>query len=362
MKLLLKSRKPALSKRSPPLCTFRTSKNYLWCLVRDLLTKYNFSPPAFILDAACHASLTRNMFPQQFRYFGLDISLSRLHEARKISSPGDTFFHADLIRPIPIYNYFNLIVSCNTISHIPSEFHSAVLDNFCQMLKPGHDLLLNCSLDGSHAQITRHLLTCFSSVECIYFDSIYSSEVEDTSSLNASNIVSQTIRCESSIPNDASIHRQVLLHARSLEHSSTDESTDTVFSSHTLISLNDVPKLTSLVFAKDNDFANYLSFKKESAAVFITSKFFSTDSGRQFCMELESISVPFYVLNIGIDIPVHLHIFYYVGLEQGWSWDLAQDRLAINQLRQRSKSANHIVFVKIRAGVNCKPSVVCSDF
>lgn len=362
MKIIVKPRKPALSKRSPPLCTFRTSKNYLWCLIRDLLSHYNFSSSAFILDAACHASLTRNMFPQQFRYFGLDISLSRLSEARKVSAPGDTFFHADLIRPIPVHNYFDIIVSCNTISHIPAEFHSVVLDNLCQMLKYGHDLFLNCSLDGSHAQITRHLLTNFSSVECIYFDSIYSSEVEDISCLNASNIVSQTIRCESSIPNDASIHRQLLLHARSLERSSTDGFTNTLFPSDSLISLNVVPKLTNLVFSDDSEFVYYLSSKKESSSVFITSKFFSTDIGRQFCLELESMSFPFYVLSSGLDIPAHIHNFYYVGLEQGWSWDLAQDRIAINQLRQRSQSTNYIVFVKKRAGVNCKPSVVSSDF
>jgi len=361
MKLILNPRKPAFSSRLPPLCTFRTSKNYLWCLIRDRLSEYSSLSPLSILDAACHASLTRKMFPDSCRYFGLDISLSRLNEASKVSISSDRFFHADLIRPLLIKDYFDLIVSCNTISHIPSEFHSSVLQNLCQMLKPGHDLLLNCSLDGSHVSIAQHLLNSFSSIECIYFDSFYSSETEQKSLLGESNITSETIRCESSIPNDASLHQQLLIHARSLNHTPLGINPPPS-SADSVTSLNSVPHLSSLVVSDDDELINHLLNNKKTSALFITSKFFSSDAGRRFCLKLDSLSLPFYVLSLGLNIPSHLHDFYYVGLEKGWSWDLAQDRLSINQLRQKEHSTNHIVFVKERCNIPCKPSVVTFDF
>ncbi|WP_156918793.1 hypothetical protein [Synechococcus sp. CC9616] len=235
------------------------------------------------------------------------------------------------------------------------------LANLCQMLMPGHDLLLNCSLDGSHTTISQYLLNSFLTVECIYYDSVYSAEVEDKSSLSSSNIVSETIRCESSVPNDACMHKQLFLHARSLILPPCGV-TNFEPNSDSVISLNAVPKVKSLVFSDDLDLVAHLSSNNGCSAVFITSKFFSTDIGRKFCLALESISVPFYVLSTGLAIPSHLYNFYYVGLEQGWSWDLAQDRLAINQLRQRQDSANHIVFVKERGDSVCRPSVVSLDF
>ncbi len=361
MKLILNQGKPAFAKRLPPLCTFRTSKNYLWSVIRDRLSEYSSLSPPRILDAACHASLTREMFPQSCQYFGLDISLSRLRDACNSSKPADRFFHADLIRPVPVADFFDLIVSCNTISHIPSEFHIEVLKNLCQMLKPGCDLLLNCSLDGSHVSITQHLLESFSSVECIYFDSVYSANAEDKSLLNQSNITSETIRCESSIPNDASLHRQILLHARSLNHSPIG-TTPPPSGTDPVTSLNSVPHLSNLVVSDDNELITHLLNHKQDCALFITSKFFSSDIGRRFCSKLDSLSLPFYVLSLGLTIPSHLLHFYFVGLEKGWSWDLAQDRLAINQLRQNLHSTNYIVFVKKRCNIACKPSVVNFDF
>lgn len=361
MKLLLNPRKPSFSVQLPPLCNFRTSKNYLWCLIRDRLSEYPAVPSPSILDAACHASLTRKMFPASCQYFGLDISFSRLQEACKLSTPSDSFFHADLIRPLQIADYFDLIVSCNTISHIPSEFHASVLKNLCQMLKPGSDLLLNCSLDGSHIFITQYLLNNFSSIECVYFDSYFSSEIENKSLLNKSNIISETIRCESSIPNDASLHQQLLIHARSLNHSPLGV-IPPPSSGDSITSLNSVPHLTNLVVSDDDEVIHHMLKNKQDSAVFLTSKFFSSDVGRDFCLKLDSLSLPFFVLGLGLSIPTHLSHFYYVGLEQGWSWDLAQDRLAINQLRQKSGSTNHIVFVQKRSNIICKPSVVSFDF
>ena len=75
---LVYSKKPNVNLDLPPLCEFRSGKGYLWSLIRDRLSAIQESSttPVHILDAACHALITRNMFPQRCLYYGVDISMS----------------------------------------------------------------------------------------------------------------------------------------------------------------------------------------------------------------------------------------------------------------------------------------------
>ena len=66
VKIISKQWKPKLTIDKPPLCSFRSSKGYLWGLVRDRLDciQSQTKRPIHILDAACHSLITRNMFPE----------------------------------------------------------------------------------------------------------------------------------------------------------------------------------------------------------------------------------------------------------------------------------------------------------
>ena len=77
MNFIANSRKPKLS-ALPLLCDFRTSKAYLWGLVRDKLNQIvNKSNVALtVFDAACNSLITREMFNPKLHYYGNDISRS----------------------------------------------------------------------------------------------------------------------------------------------------------------------------------------------------------------------------------------------------------------------------------------------
>lgn len=89
---------------APPMCPFRTSKAYLWGLIRDRLhcLQRDSATPLSILDAACHALITRPMFPPDSTYHGLDISASRLKIALERI---DTVVHAAALKQVPAAEY-----------------------------------------------------------------------------------------------------------------------------------------------------------------------------------------------------------------------------------------------------------------
>ena len=85
------SKKPTFDLNRPPLTFNRSSKAYLWGLVRELMENIQnkSDSPLKCLDAACHSLITRNMFPERAEYYGADISLSRLQIGIKECRPGD---------------------------------------------------------------------------------------------------------------------------------------------------------------------------------------------------------------------------------------------------------------------------------
>ena len=157
MKIISKQVKPKLINDKPPLCSFRSSKGYLWGLVRDRLDSIQsqLKRPIHILDAACHSLITRNMFPELSFYYGLDISLARLSPAQKSKRPNDVLYRADLSRKLPLDSMFDVVVSCNTMSHLPFDQQEKAVASLIASCVAGGDLIINftmkiiCSLSGS---------------------------------------------------------------------------------------------------------------------------------------------------------------------------------------------------------------------
>ena len=117
----------------------------------------NLPHPAKVLDAACHALITREMFPDKYLYHGLDVASSRLNKALKYKKSDDRLILADLTNSLPVDYFFDVVVSCNTFSHIPFDNQPQALTNLFKCLKPKHDLLINVSIDASLPTITSFL-------------------------------------------------------------------------------------------------------------------------------------------------------------------------------------------------------------
>ena len=138
-------KKPNVNLDLLPLCDFRSGKGYLWSLIQtDYLLFRIFDPPVHILDAACHALITRNMFPQ-----GVFIISGYLHvtskKAHSIKSP-TMFFIVQTTRPLNLDSAFDVVViviRCRIFLYL----NVICPDNILQSLKKGGDILVNFSLE-----------------------------------------------------------------------------------------------------------------------------------------------------------------------------------------------------------------------
>ena len=187
MPLILSFSKPRLSDHIP-LCSFRSSKSYLWGLVRDRLHSLSPDLPLDSLDAACHSLLTRHIFPPSWNYCGLDISRSRLSSGFAKKKPDDLLFLADLTKPLPSTLLFDVVVSLNTLSHLPEESQITALINLSSCCKPSSYFFVNASVDSNLSALTHLLLSKFDSVEPIYLNSFKSCADEDNGVVNEDNV------------------------------------------------------------------------------------------------------------------------------------------------------------------------------
>ena len=131
MSLNLHSSKLIIDLQLPPLCHFSITKAYLWGVIRHILTNknYHFDTSPTVLDAACHQLITRSMFPSNYKYYGLDISLTRLRKGQSFLKDSDSLFLADITLPLNINMTMDVVVSCNTFSHLPDSQQLVALDN-----------------------------------------------------------------------------------------------------------------------------------------------------------------------------------------------------------------------------------------
>ena len=360
MRLLLNSKKPSLVS-SESLCSFRTSKAYLWGLVHDRLDQRQkeSETPLLILDAACHALITRSMFPKRSRYYGLDISRQRLMASVDRLSLEDTLYWADLTKSLPLKRCFDVVVSCNTLSHLPLEQQPLAIENLIAACRPAGDLLINTSIDSGLLLLATSLLNNFQLVEPIYFDSLLSRADEEKNLINSCNVASKMLLNEQRLPNDACLHQQVLFHARGCLRKGKNQ-VPPLGLKNKFVQLNDVLEVDIRLFRDDLCLLQDDILLSKSCLVLFSSKLYKHEYGFRLRQKIEALGLDVIILDYGSNM---LSIDRYVvilGLEHEWCSSIAQERLFVNQLR---KVASKITFalVRQRVGMSCQPSLVAQD-
>ena len=363
MKLILNSKKPALVESAClSFCVFRSGKGYLWSLACDRLSaiQSRSSVPLHMLDAACHALIARGIFPSTSLYYGLDVSSFRLAQAVKLARPGDVLYRADLTNHLSLDSMFNVVVSLNTMSHLPPEQQSVALGHLVSSCCIGGDLLVNFSLSQNLSEFSKTLLQEYASVEPIYFESFLSVSDESKCIINASNVAKKIIENELSVPNDACLHRQVLFHARGrLKGSQKAGNAPKSSKSSQVLQLNSVPNVSIRSFADDLQALRIPQISSPASVVCFTSFLFSSAYGQSLVRKLNKSVVP---LQAGVELPAGAEKIFIFGLESSWSDSLAADRVAINGLRSRNNVSIVFILVSFRQGQACQPSLVAQDF
>lgn len=360
MKLRQDYRKPTVSLESP-LCDFRSSKAYFWGLVRDRLAhnQSTSSNHLHILDAACHALITRSMFPANCRYYGLDISKTRLEKALSLKHPSDILFHADLCKSLPFSHCFDVVVSCNTLSHLPFDQQLAALLTLISCCKHGADFLVNITIDANLSSIALALLRAFDSVEIVYFDSFRSLSDESSSLINRNNVILKMQENESSIINSACLHTQAFFHARSYAGSNLSNKLP-LYPYDVISRLNSVPSVSLYNLDDDLSLLNFLSNQKFDQ-ILLTSRFFSSPCGSKFCNQLDGFAASYSELcmfTVDLNHPSNLIL---LGLESDWC-DVAFERIYVNRLRELPDVLLNFGLVSTRIGHRCKPSLIVTDY
>lgn len=357
MKLICNPKKPRFDSKNI-FCEFRTSKAYLWGLINHLLlnklfhsTNSGFS----VLDAACHSLITRNMFPEGYNYFGLDVSNKRLQSALSIKRSQDVLLQADLTRKFSISNCFDFIVSCNTLSHLPFVQQETALRNLLSLIVHRGTLFINLPIDEHMMVHCATLLSSFDSVEVIYFDSIRSSAAELSSKVNKSNVAQLLVDYEFSLPNQACLHRQVLFICNSSlgnRHNYLPR-----FSTKSITPITSLPAVSHLSFRDDAHMVRELS--SSVSRLLITSKLYTSSYFKALRSSLDKFGFDYDVLD-GSTASINGSLAV-LGLENEWSTDLSLDRTFVNLLREIPDISLILASVSSRDGLACTPSVVLFD-
>jgi hypothetical protein len=360
MRLSLNARKPCLVKTNA-LCTFRTSKNYLWSLVRDRLDQLQqeAKAPLLILDAACHALITRQMFPHDCRYHGLDIARERLKDSRSRRLAGDTLYWADLTKPLPLQRCFDVVVSCNTLSHLPAKQQALATGNLINACRSGADLLINTSIDQGLMPLAKSLIQNFQRVEPIYFDSFLSHAEEEKNLINTGNVAKQTLINEQNLPNDACFHQQVLFHAHGCLHQGKNQEPPQDFQDE-FMKLNAIPEIQRRIFSSDAELLNDQALWPSQAIALLSPGLYSHELAQPLRQKLESLDVHMFRLDVNLELAMKEPHVVILGLEEEWCLNLAEDRLAVNRVREIAAKVT-FALVQQRAGRPCKPSLVAQD-
>ncbi len=361
MKIQLTHKKPIFSLDSQIHCTFRSSKAYLWGLIADRLhtLQENHSSPLNILDAACHALITRQMFPESSVYYGLDISVSRLKKAFVAKSHNDILYHADLCHPLGLDGCFDVVVSCNTFSHLPTLQQDSALRNLTQACVFGGSLFINSNITSPLQSITQYLASHFSSLEVVYFDSYRSLADEEASNVTSSNVRDKIVVNEFNIPNDACFHSQVLFiaHGFNVNHPRSSPPGG----SNKITRLNQVPQVKSVYFESDSDIL-HSNYFLPSAIFLMTSKLLASASGQSIRTSLltkvSSVSCldDFNAANASSNSSICI-----LGLENEWIDDLASARIMVNNIREVPGVSLNFLHVKSRDNSICTPSLISTD-
>ena len=118
------------------------------------------------------------MFPDLSHYYGLDISTKRLQQAFPRKKRPDTLLLADLCKKLPFSACFDVVVSCNTLSHLPQEQQIIALTSLIDSVKGNGSLFVNLSLSPQIQDVSSLLIASFNNVG--YTLTAYSKSDEDS--------------------------------------------------------------------------------------------------------------------------------------------------------------------------------------
>jgi len=355
----LSSKKPTVEQRHPPLCSFSSGKAYLWSLVGDELDKLQDSAvsPLHILDAACHSLITRNLFPTDSLYYGLDVSSSRLRSALSIKKPNDILYQADLTRPLSLDSNFDCVVSCNTMSHLPIHQQTFALTNLINACRFNGSLFVNFSLNAGVPPALNILLKNFKTVKPIYFESTLSSSDQKLGLINSINVFQKIHDNELKLPNDASLHYQVLFCSYN-RISGLDDTGKAPRNSNSVLILSSLPQTSVQCFEDDTHAFNAILASCETPTFLFSEKLYTSAYGKKLRSKLP-VNILELSMNISRDsLSNNVYIF---GLEKQWTMNLSHDRISINQIRELDHVSVIFALVRFRAGSVCTPSLIIDD-
>lgn len=363
MSLVLSSSKPKLINQTP-LCSFRSSKSYLWGLVRDRLHTLSTTSSLSVLDAACHSLITRHIFPPSWNYFGLDISRSRLTSAFPKKNSKDVLLLADLTKPFPPSLKFDVVVSLNTLSHLPLDSQTLALKNLVSCCDNFSHLIVNASVDSNLSDITALLLSNFETVHPVYFNSFQSCKDEESGLVNSDNVKQLIVDNEESLPNDASLHKAVLFLCSRGAHSicPSENPISSLFNPSKIHVLNTIPSVNVVKFQSDLDVLNHLRKNCKNYFVVVSSRLFHSPHFKDYLSSLDQSSIPYSVLDDSVVPPSDGITTFCLGLEAEWTQDEALDRVFLNRLRELPGVKISLCFVNKRFNSALSPSLIFSDY
>ena len=304
------------------------------------------------------------MFPDAALYYGLDISKTRLASSVNKKHSSDILLLADLTQSFECRNFFDAVVSLNTLSHLTPDSQTIAISNLIQLCKPGGSFFVNFDLSIHHMNLMPLLMSSYDSIEVIYFDSFLSQQSENSGLVDISSVKPLTITNEFNLPNDACFHKQVLISC-SDKKPSQDTSCVSPQSivDHTnlpFIQLTPIPNVKISYLPNDHEAILLVKGLAHTSTILFTSKLFNSSYGSSF-KHLFPDSLIISELSDDI-LPLNSHYFVF-GLEQEWTSNEAVDRKYINKLRNSTPSVSlTLVFVSERDNKTCNPSLIAGDY
>ncbi len=126
----------------------------------DRLASFGLPPDARVMDAGCgtgrDAAAALGRWPS-LRLVLLDGSSTMLAAAREKLGESAEYVHADLMRPLPVAEPVDAVMSVAAFHWVPS--HEVLFSHLAAVMKPGAPLVTDCGGLGNIAQVTEAVAT-----------------------------------------------------------------------------------------------------------------------------------------------------------------------------------------------------------
>ena len=164
-----------------------------------------------------------------------------------------------MTKQLPSSLSLDIVVSLNTLSHLPHECQLFALNNLISCCKSSAHFIVNASVDSNLCVLTSVLLANFDRVEPVYFNSCKSVKDEESGLVSSENIQRLILDNEQSVPNDASLHKGVLfLCSRGLDTPHSLLSQSLILSIQQRSIFNRIPSVAVVEYKSDADLFKHL--------------------------------------------------------------------------------------------------------